>query len=65
MTAPNWSVYLPTWGEAQNALNNGAADPLDVFVYTHQPGPPGDERWRKELANAIQYAFLNPAKVVR
>ena len=49
-------IDIPTWLEANEAVQNDTASPLDWFVYNHEPAGKEDEvKFRADLALMIGY----------
>lgn len=45
----------PTWGEAQEKIAAGEANPVDVFVYENEPTPPWDADWREQFERVMRW----------
>lgn len=53
-------MNLPTWSDCDAA--EMGMDPLQQFIYDHEPGSPHDVAWREQLSAAIDFLLMPRAK---
>lgn len=58
-------IKIPEWSNAVEAVENGTASPLDLFVYHNEPaGNPQDIEFRNQLQALLEYVSgLTPRAV--
>lgn len=58
-------MKLPTWKECEVAFaENGWLDPLQRFVLDNEPAGSGDEQFRQQLANLIEFVKMHDGNPV-
>jgi len=58
-------IRIPSWEEAERAVEGGNPTPLDVFIYENEPAGKNDELFREQLDDLVVYLCgLNHRKVV-
>lgn len=53
-------MNLPTWSDCDAA--EMGMDPLQQFIYDHEPSSPHDVAWREQLSAAIDFLLMPRAK---
>lgn len=48
-------MTIPTWEEAKERVEANRADPVDIFIYNHEPAGKEDDKFRTELETLIEY----------
>lgn len=54
-TSAEKAVVLPTWDQADAAVDADCATPLDMFVHDQEPAGPDDVRFRQQLLAALEF----------
>lgn len=47
-------MTLPIWRECEIKHNEGIANPIEEFIYVHEPV--GSPKWRHELEQALEWS---------
>lgn len=46
---------IPTFEEAEQAVDEGHETPLDIFVHNNEPAEPDTAQFRKELQDLVNF----------